>query len=52
MMYKGTLADGLPVVVKRTINCCVEGDANLFRKVEIINQVRHRNLVVVSETWR
>eukprot|EP01018_Ginkgo_biloba_P009090 Gb_33876 [translate_table: standard] len=47
-VYKGTLPDGQQIVVKRTRNCTSEGDSIEFlNEVEIIDNIRHRNLVVL-----
>jgi serine/threonine protein kinase len=46
-VYKGTLPDGLRIAVKRIRNCSAEGDADFLNEVKIINEIRHRNLVVL-----
>ncbi|KAG6553396.1 hypothetical protein Mapa_005131 [Marchantia paleacea] len=46
-VYKGTMEDGLEVAVKRIYNCTPDGDADFLNELEIINRVRHRNLVVL-----
>ncbi|XP_057850321.1 probable receptor-like protein kinase At1g11050 isoform X2 [Cryptomeria japonica] len=46
-VYKGTVSDGQIIAVKRIKNCSPEGDADFLNEVEIINNIRHRNLVVL-----
>eukprot|EP01018_Ginkgo_biloba_P019341 Gb_33832 [translate_table: standard] len=46
-VYKGTLPDGQQIAVKRIRNCTSEGDSEFLNEVEIINNIRHRNLVVL-----
>ncbi|KAH9308049.1 hypothetical protein KI387_035960 [Taxus chinensis] len=46
-VYKGTLRDGCQIAVKRIRNCTFEGDSEFINEVEIINSIRHRNLVVL-----
>ncbi|XP_057850319.1 probable receptor-like protein kinase At1g11050 [Cryptomeria japonica] len=46
-VYKGTLPDGQIIAVKRIQNCSAEGDADFANEVEIINNIKHRNLVVL-----
>lgn len=46
-VYKGTLPDGGVIAVKRIKNCSPEGDADFLNEVEIINNIRHKNLVVL-----
>ncbi|BBN05126.1 protein MpRLK-Pelle_RKF3c [Marchantia polymorpha subsp. ruderalis] len=46
-VYRGTMEDGLEVAVKRIHNCTPDGDADFLNELEIINRVRHRNLVVL-----
>eukprot|EP01018_Ginkgo_biloba_P019372 Gb_05449 [translate_table: standard] len=46
-VYKGTLPDGQQIAVKRIRNCTPEGDSEFLNEVEIINTIRHRNLVVL-----
>jgi hypothetical protein len=46
-VYKGTLDDARRIAVKRIRNCTPEGDSEFLNEVEIINNIRHRNLVVL-----
>uniref|UniRef100_A0A0D6QSL1 non-specific serine/threonine protein kinase n=1 Tax=Araucaria cunninghamii TaxID=56994 RepID=A0A0D6QSL1_ARACU len=46
-VYKGTLPDGQLIAVKRIKNCSAEGDAEFLNEVQIINNIKHRNLVVL-----
>ncbi|ERN07487.1 hypothetical protein AMTRI_Chr12g242040 [Amborella trichopoda] len=46
-VYKGTLADGTEVALKRFKNCSAAGDAGFVHEVEVIASVRHRNLVAL-----
>ncbi|XP_057813073.2 probable receptor-like protein kinase At1g11050 [Cryptomeria japonica] len=46
-VYRGTLSDGQQIAVKRIRNCTSEGDSEFINEVEIINSIRHRNLVVL-----
>ncbi|KAK4254388.1 hypothetical protein QN277_009777 [Acacia crassicarpa] len=45
MVYKGTLADGSVVAVKRILESDYQGDAEFCNEVEIISNLKHRNLV-------
>ncbi|KAI9103624.1 hypothetical protein K1719_023247 [Acacia pycnantha] len=45
MVYKGTLADGSVVAVKRILESDYQGDAEFCNEVEIISDLKHRNLV-------
>lgn len=45
MVYKGTLADGSVVAVKRILESDFQGDAEFCNEVEIISNLKHRNLV-------
>ncbi|KAJ0972084.1 hypothetical protein J5N97_020043 [Dioscorea zingiberensis] len=45
VVYKGVLADGSPVAVKRVLESDFEGDEEFRNEVEIISHLRHRNLV-------
>eukprot|EP00249_Psilotum_nudum_P019808 c27429_g1_i1 orf=105-2228(+) len=47
-VYRGTLADGTEVAVKRFKNCSPSGDKDFFHEVEVISSVRHRNLVALQ----
>lgn len=44
-VYKGVLADGTEVALKRFKNCSAAGDANFAHEVEVIASVRHVNLL-------
>lgn len=44
-VYKGTLADGTEIAVKRFKNCSPAGDDEFFHEIEMISTVKHRNLV-------
>lgn len=46
-VYRGTLPDGRRVAVKRIRNCTPECDSEFLNEVEVINSIRHRNLVVL-----
>ncbi|MCO5563752.1 hypothetical protein L7F22_017399 [Adiantum nelumboides] len=46
-VYKGLMQDGSQVAVKRIENCTPEGDTEFKHEVEVINSVRHRNLVAL-----
>ncbi|KAJ4969178.1 hypothetical protein NE237_015879 [Protea cynaroides] len=46
-VYKGILADGSEVALKRFKNCSAAGDANFTHEVEVIASVRHVNLVAL-----
>lgn len=45
IVYKGVLADGSVVAVKRVIESDFEGDDEFCNEVEIISNLKHRNLV-------
>ncbi|CAK7338965.1 unnamed protein product [Dovyalis caffra] len=44
-VYKGTLSDGTVVAVKRVIESDFQGAAEFCNEVEIISNLKHRNLV-------
>ncbi|CAM8937611.1 unnamed protein product [Rhodiola kirilowii] len=44
-VYKGTMSDGTVVAVKKIIESGFEGDADFCNEVEIISNLKHRNLV-------
>ncbi|XP_065869909.1 probable receptor-like protein kinase At1g11050 isoform X1 [Euphorbia lathyris] len=44
-VYKGVLSDGTVVAVKRVIESDFQGDAEFRNEVEIISNLKHRNLV-------
>ncbi|KAF8401592.1 hypothetical protein HHK36_012537 [Tetracentron sinense] len=46
-VYKGILADGSEVALKRFKNCSAAGDASFTHEVEVIASVRHVNLVAL-----
>lgn len=45
MVYKGTLSDGTIVAVKKIIETDFQQDSDFTNEVEIISNLRHRNLV-------
>lgn len=45
LVYKGVLADETVVAVKKIIESDIEGDAEFCNEVEIISNLKHRNLV-------
>jgi hypothetical protein len=47
IVYKGVLKDGWTIAIKRFRNCTHEGDADFLKEVDMINKVKHRNLVVL-----
>lgn len=44
-VYKGVLSDGTVVAIKRVIESDFQGDAEFCNEVEIISNLKHRNLV-------
>ncbi|KAH9308048.1 hypothetical protein KI387_035959 [Taxus chinensis] len=46
-VFRGTLPSGKPVAVKRIKDGSAEGDSDFINEVEIIDRIRHRNLVVL-----
>ncbi|KAJ8748372.1 hypothetical protein K2173_003009 [Erythroxylum novogranatense] len=46
-VYRGELADGSEVALKRFKNCSAAGDASFAHEVEVIASVRHVNLVAL-----
>ncbi|XP_059652570.1 probable LRR receptor-like serine/threonine-protein kinase RKF3 [Cornus florida] len=46
-VYRGILADGSEVALKRFKNCSISGDAVFTHEVEVIASVRHVNLVAL-----
>lgn len=46
-VYKGVLADGSLVAVKRFKNCSPAGDPEFVHEVDVISSIRHRNLVAL-----
>ncbi|ESW20512.1 hypothetical protein PHAVU_006G215500 [Phaseolus vulgaris] len=45
LVFKGTLADGSVVAVKRILESDYQGDVEFCNEVEIISNLKHRNLV-------
>ncbi|CAN1288328.1 Probable receptor-like protein kinase At1g11050 [Linum perenne] len=45
IVYKGVLPDGTNVAVKRVLETDFEGDAEFRNEIEIISNLKHRNLV-------
>lgn len=45
LVYKGTLSDGSLVAVKKIVESDFQGDAEFCNEVEIISNLKHRNLV-------
>ncbi|XP_042494539.1 probable receptor-like protein kinase At1g11050 [Macadamia integrifolia] len=45
VVYKGTLSDGTPVAVKKITESEFQGDAEFCNEVELISNLKHRNLV-------
>lgn len=45
MVYKGTLVDGTVVAVKKVIESDIQGNDEFCNEVEIISNLKHRNLV-------
>ncbi|CAK9151140.1 unnamed protein product [Ilex paraguariensis] len=45
VVYKGALADGTTVAVKKIIESDIQGNAEFCNEVEIISNLKHRNLV-------
>ncbi|RVW43476.1 putative receptor-like protein kinase [Vitis vinifera] len=45
LVYKGTLADGSNVAVKKIIESDIQGDTEFCNEIEIISNLKHRNLV-------
>lgn len=45
MVYKGTLDDGTVVAVKKIIESDIQGNIEFCNEVEIISNLKHRNLV-------
>ncbi|KAJ6684209.1 PROMASTIGOTE SURFACE ANTIGEN PROTEIN PSA [Salix viminalis] len=44
-VYKGVLSDGTVVAIKRVVESDFQGDAEFCNEVEIISNLKHRNLV-------
>lgn len=45
IVYKGTLADGTAVAIKKVLDTDTKGDDDFSNEVEIISKIRHRNLL-------
>ncbi|XP_057803693.1 probable receptor-like protein kinase At1g11050 [Salvia miltiorrhiza] len=45
MVYRGTLSDGTVVAVKKIIESDIEGNSEFCNEVEIISNLKHRNLL-------
>jgi serine/threonine protein kinase len=45
LVFKGTLADGSVVAVKKVLESDFQGDAEFCNEVEIISNLKHRNLL-------
>ncbi|TKY71357.1 receptor protein kinase [Spatholobus suberectus] len=45
LVFKGTLSDGTVVAVKRVLESDFQGDVEFCNEVEIISNLKHRNLV-------
>ncbi|RYR16571.1 hypothetical protein Ahy_B04g073619 [Arachis hypogaea] len=45
LVFKGVLSDGLVVAVKRILEYDFQGDVEFCNEVEIISNLKHRNLV-------
>ncbi|XP_043698441.1 probable receptor-like protein kinase At1g11050 [Telopea speciosissima] len=45
VVYRGTLSDGTPVAVKKITESDFQGDAEFCNEVELISNLKHRNLV-------
>ncbi|CAL1385174.1 unnamed protein product [Linum trigynum] len=45
IVYKGVLSDGTTVAVKRVLESDFQGDAEFRNEIEIISNLKHRNLV-------
>ncbi|CAN0878545.1 Probable receptor-like protein kinase At1g11050 [Linum grandiflorum] len=45
IVYKGVLSDGTSVAVKRVLESDFQGDAEFRNEIEIISNLKHRNLV-------
>ncbi|WVY96677.1 hypothetical protein V8G54_028828 [Vigna mungo] len=45
LLYKGTLLDGIVVAIKRFLESDFQGDMEFCNEVEIVSNLKHRNLV-------
>ncbi|KAI5073435.1 hypothetical protein GOP47_0011448 [Adiantum capillus-veneris] len=46
-VYKGKMPDGLEIAVKVLQNTTMDGDAEFLNEVEVIKNIRHKNLVAL-----
>ncbi|CAK7343492.1 unnamed protein product [Dovyalis caffra] len=44
-VYKGILADGTIVAIKRAHECSLQGQKEFFTEIELLSRLHHRNLV-------
>lgn len=44
-VYKGILADGTVVAIKRAQEGSLQGDKEFFTEIELLSRLHHRNLV-------
>lgn len=44
-VYKGTLADGTVVAIKRAEQGSLQGQKEFFTEIELLSRLHHRNLV-------
>ncbi|PIN05672.1 Serine/threonine protein kinase [Handroanthus impetiginosus] len=44
-VYRGTLADGIDVAIKRAQQGSIQGDKQFYTEIEMLSRVHHRNLV-------
>lgn len=44
-VYKGVLADGVVVAIKRAQEGSMQGSAQFYTEIELLSRVHHRNLV-------
>jgi len=45
MVYKGTLADGTVVAIKRAQEGSLQGEKEFLTEIELLSRLHHRNLV-------
>ena len=46
-MYMGTFPYARQIAVKRITNCMAEGDSEFLNEVQIVNNIRQQNLVIL-----
>ncbi|KAK4481251.1 hypothetical protein RD792_012134, partial [Penstemon davidsonii] len=46
-VYKGTLADGVVVAIKRAQQGSLQGDKEFYTEIEMLSRLHHRNLVAL-----